>query len=161
MSGDVVRGDVDTVEDGPEYDLDFRKHPEQYVYTPDERGVFRIEPYKSELLPLWGFADERTAREAARAIRERFEAYCEDGDFVGADVCRKYLRMGYTRAMRYATYPGGRKYDDDGTERDPEEWADPEKRAAAEVFERHWEAVRTDDRYRELREAHERQYGDG
>jgi hypothetical protein len=45
MSG-PVRGTVTEVADGPEYDLDFRAHPECYRHTPDERGVFNIEPYK-------------------------------------------------------------------------------------------------------------------
>jgi hypothetical protein len=40
------------------------------------------------------------------------------------DMARKYLRMGWTRAMRYAKYPGGQKYaEEDGerVERDPEQ----------------------------------------
>jgi len=38
---DPVRGDVPEVDDGPEYDLDFRAHPERYRVTSDERGVFK------------------------------------------------------------------------------------------------------------------------
>ncbi len=30
MGGDPVRGDSGEVGDGPEYDLNFRKHPERY-----------------------------------------------------------------------------------------------------------------------------------
>ncbi len=41
---DPVRSDVSEVEDGPEYDLDFRAHPERYRHTPDERGAFETEP---------------------------------------------------------------------------------------------------------------------
>lgn len=40
--------------------------------------------------------------------------YKDDQDFVGMDMARKYLQMGYTRARRYANYKGGRKYDEDG-----------------------------------------------
>ena len=116
MSGDDSDG-------GPEYDIDFRKHPEEYEVGRGEEGVFKVEPYKSELLPLWEYADREAATEAAESIHERFREYREDGDFVGMDMARKYLQMGYTRAMRYAKYPGGKKYDD-GTERDPEQWAD-------------------------------------
>ena len=30
---------------------------------------------------------------------------------MGADMARKFLQMGYTRARRYANHRGGRKYD--------------------------------------------------
>ena len=39
-----------------------------------------------------------------------FKAYLKDHDFVGADMARKFIQMGYTRARRYATHAGGRKY---------------------------------------------------
>ena len=32
-------------------------------------------------------------------------------DFVGADMARKFLQMGFTRARRYANHRGGKKYD--------------------------------------------------
>lgn len=99
---DPVRGDVPEVEDGPEYDLDFREHPERYRHTDDERGVFKIEPYKSELLPSWGIASLADAE----AIHDRYREYRANGDLVGMDMARKYLQMGWTRAMRYAKYPG-------------------------------------------------------
>jgi hypothetical protein len=71
------------------------------------------------------------------------------------DMVRKYLQMGFTRAMRYAKYPGGQKYDDDGTERDPQQWADAAKRAAAVVFRDAWQAVRDDPDYQRLKQHHE------
>ena len=71
-----------------------------------------MQPYKDELLPLWRFRTPDVARESAAAIRARFDEYLAAGDLVGADVARKFLQMGYTRA-RGATpnHPGGRKYD--------------------------------------------------
>ncbi len=71
------------------------------------------------------------------------------------DMARKYCQMGFTRAMRYAKYPGGKKYDDDGNEREPERWADPEKREAAKVFKRRWDQIREDDRYQRLKDEYE------
>ena len=47
-----------------EYDLDVRAHPEAYCYRRGEQGVFKIQPYKDELLPHWGVKDEETAEEA-------------------------------------------------------------------------------------------------
>jgi hypothetical protein len=140
-------------DDGPEYDVDFRDRPEEYEIGLGEERVFKVEPYKSELLPLWSYADEERAQESAESISERYEEYRENDEFPGMDMARKYLQMGYTRAMRYAKYPGGQKYED-GEEREPEEWADEEKREAALVFEEHWERVREDERYLELKERH-------
>ncbi|TXD35246.1 DUF4385 domain-containing protein [Lujinxingia vulgaris] len=137
-----------------EYDIDFRAHPEAYRYSPDEKGVFKVEPYKSELLPLWRYRDEAAARASVEAIEARYRAYREAGDFVGMDMARKYLQMGFTRAMRYAKYPGGRKYDENGQVREAQTWADAEKRLAAVVFREAWERVREDAAYREGVEAH-------
>ncbi len=157
---DTVRGDVPERDDGPEYDLDFRANPGRYRPTDDEQGVFKIEPYKSELLPLWTIADLEGAAEAAVAIRDRYEEYRDREEFVGMDLARKYLRMGWTRALRYAKYPGGKKYDDDGTEREPREWYDEEKHAISQVYRDHLDAVREDSEYDRLRKRHEWQYGD-
>ena len=140
--------------DDPEYDIDFREHPEAYEIGRGEEGVFKIQPYKGELLPLWGFADRESADEGGEAIYRKYCEYRDRGEFVGMDMARKYLQMGYTRAMRYARYPGGRKYDQDGTERDPTFWADEDKREAALVYERWQQRITNDESYRELKAVH-------
>ncbi len=137
-----------------EYDIDFRAHPEAYRVQSGEQGVFKVEPYKSELLPCWQYKDEAAAKEAISALRNQYAAYKSAGDFVGMDMARKYLQMGFTRAMRYAKYPGGKKYADDGTEREPQTWADPDKRAAAIVFRDAWQAVKDDPAYQRLKQRH-------
>jgi len=159
MSDEVVRGEAGTVPDGPEYDIDFREHPDRYRHTPDERGVFKIEPYKSELLPAWTIADLEGAREAAATIHDRFGEYRDNEEFVGMDMARKYLQMGWTRALRYAKYPGGRKRDGDGTERDPRRWYDEEKREVSLVYKEYLDRVREDDRYQQLKERHRERHG--
>ncbi|ELY50644.1 DUF4385 domain-containing protein [Natronorubrum bangense] len=146
--------DVPSDSDGPEYDVDFRDRPERYGIGRGEEGVFKVEPYKGELLPLWSYKDEEAARESAEAIYEQYEHYREEGDFPGMDMARKYLQMGYTRAMRYAKYPGGRKYRENGSEREPQQWADEDKRAAALGFEAYWERVREDDAYQQAKARH-------
>ncbi|WP_049891519.1 DUF4385 domain-containing protein [Natronococcus amylolyticus] len=147
-------GDGSDDSGGPEYDTDFRENPDEYEIGRGEEGVFKVEPYKSELLPLWSYKEEESARESAEAIYERYEKYRENDEFPGMDMARKYLQMGYTRAMRYAKYSGGTKYGDDGEELEPEQWADEEKREAALVFEEYWERVREDERYRNAKERH-------
>lgn len=135
------------------HDIDYRAHPERYEIGRGEEGVFKVQPYKSELLPHWGYADRDTADESGAAIYRQFRRYKRADDFVGMDMARKYLQMGYTRAMRYARYPGGRKYED-GDERDPIRWADTDKRDAALVYDAWLTLVRNDDRYQELESRH-------
>jgi len=142
-----------TDEDGPEYDVDFRERPEAYEIGRGERGVFKVQPYKDELLPLWTITSLEAAEEAAERIHRQFEAYERCGEFVGMDMARKYLRMGWTRALRYAKYPGGRKYDDGGEQREPQEWYDEEKYAIAQVYREHLDAVNDDETYRRMKES--------
>ena len=138
-----------------EWDVDFRARPACYRIGRGERGVFKVQPYKDELLPLWSFKDEAAARESSEAIWQRFEGYRADGDFVGMDMARKYLQMGWTRAMRYAKYPGGKKRTVEGEPVEPQAWADEEKRRVALVFKARLDVALADADYRRLRAAHE------
>lgn len=49
---------------------DFRKNPELYRIGGGEQGVLLVEPYKSELLPLWRFRTVEIARESSNVIYE-------------------------------------------------------------------------------------------
>lgn len=89
---------------------DFRQNPELYRIGIGEQGVLLVEPYKSELLPLWRFKTVALAQESSQAIYTQFENYLKEKDFVGADMARKYLQMGFTRARRYANHASGQKY---------------------------------------------------
>ena len=40
--------------------------------------------------------------------------YRDEKDFIGMDMCRKFLEMGFTRARRYANHNSGKKYDSEG-----------------------------------------------
>ena len=127
--------------------VDLRKHPEAYRIGRGEQGVFHAEPYKSELLPLWTFKTEEVARGSAEAIYERFLGYRDEEDFVGMDVARKFLQMGYTRSRRYAKYVGGKKSC-------PREELDAEKQRAAEIFREKWRADAEDEEYLRLKEGY-------
>ena len=134
--------------------VDLREYPEAYRIGRGEQGVFHAEPYKSELLPLWGFKDAAVAKESAEAIYERFLRYKKEGDFVGMDVARKYLQMGYTRSRRYARYSGGNKSR-------PLKEPDPVKSQAAEIFHEKWREAAEDEGYLKLKEKHRRRYRQG
>ncbi len=140
-----------TGSDGPEYDVNFRENPEEYEIGRGEQDVFKCEPYKSELLPLWSIKTVDEAETSAETIHEQFCEYRAAGEFPGMDLARKYLQMGWTRAMRYAKYPGGQKYDD-GEKREPQEWYDEEKREIASIYKEQLDRVRDDETYRRRRE---------
>lgn len=129
--------------------IDYRAHPERYRIGRGEQGVLTVEPYKSEILPHWRFRTEEEAEKSAATIVAMFEEYRRQNDFVGMDMARKFLQMGYTRARRYARHRSGRKYGPDGNEL-PED-PDPEKQLAAAVFHRAWSRVREDEIYQHLK----------
>ncbi len=133
---------------GYPYDgVDLREHPEEYRIGRGEQGVFHAEPYKGELLPLWKFEDEEAAQESSEAIYRKFLEYRSDDDFVGMDVARKYLQMGWTRSLRYAKYRGGNKSR-------PLEEPDREKLRCASIFKALYDRARTDDKYILMKEEH-------
>lgn len=133
---------------GHPYDgVDLRKHPEAYRIGRGEQGVFHAEPYKSELLPLWRFKDTEAAKESVDAIYGRFLDYKDEGDFVGMDVARKYLQMGWTRSLRYSRYKGGKKSNALAK-------PDPEKSKCATIFKTHYDHVRNNAEYIEMKKKH-------
>ena len=139
---------------------DFRKHPELYRIGKGEQGVLLVEPYKGELLPHWRFKTVAEAKKSAAKLHRMFLAYLKVGDFVGADMARKFLQMGWTRARRYANHKGGRKYDMAGGEELPR-GEDAEKAAAAAVFYERYVAARQHAEYVRLKKVHRQKYEGG
>ena len=136
-------------------DIDFRKHPELYPVGAGEQGVLIAEPYKSELLPHWRFKTEQLAKDSSRKIFEMFEQYKRDEDFVGMDMARKFLQMGFTRARRYANHPSGRKYDDNRKVLPQANDAlTSEKARAAAIFYEKYLKAKDDPEYIRLKELH-------
>jgi hypothetical protein len=91
--------------------IDFRQQPELYQVGTGEQGVLLVEPYKSEILPHWRFKTVADAKKSSAKIYKLFLAYLKAEDFTGADMARKFLQMGWTRASRNANHKGGQKYD--------------------------------------------------
>ncbi len=135
-------------------DVDYRAHPELYRVGRGEQGVLTVEPYKSEILPLWRFATPDAARISADAIWGLFRRYGEAGDFVGMDMARKFLQMGMTRATRYARHRTGRKYQA-GTRDEMPPDPDPVKAESAAVFREMWIKAKADPHYLALKRQHQ------
>ena len=145
-----------------DYELDFdsinfREQPELYRVGRGEQGVLLVEPYKSEILPHWRFKTPDIAKESSDKIYNMYLNYKENGDFIGMDMSRKFLQMGYTRSRRYANHKSGKKYDENGEVMDRE--IDEEKAKSAIIFQEKWKIVREDEGYLKLKKAHQKKYG--
>lgn len=150
--------------------VDFRQHPELYRVGKGEQGVLLVQPYKGEILPHWRFKDAAAAHESSAAIWKLLEAYLQANDFVGADMARKFLQMGYTRSRRYANHKGGKKYDgpvpDDkkgqsgahGRAELPRAPEDPQKAESARIFYAKWREAHDNPDYQAQKEAFQARY---
>lgn len=148
-------------------DIDFRKHPEKYDIGRGEQGVLLAEPYKSEILPHWRFATPEKARDSAENILQLFYDYKRDGDFVGMDMARKFLQMGFTRSRRYANHKGGKKYDGPvpidkkgqsgahGRAELPRSKEDPVKAESARIFYQRYQQAKDDSDYQQMKKQHQ------
>lgn len=137
--------------------IDFRRHPERYRIGRGEQGVLLVEPYKSEILPHWRFKTVAEAKKSSLKIYKMFVAYLQADDFPGADMARKFLQMGWTRARRYANHKGGRKYDKKSGKELPRT-EDKEKAEAAAIFYERYVMARQYPSYLQQKEAHRARY---
>ena len=147
---------IEVTQGGQAIDIRSAKGPvrlrQRYRMGRGEEGVLTIEPYKSELLPLWKFATPADARRSVAALYKKLVAYGKAGDFPGMDLTRKFLQMGMTRATRYARHASGRKYRP-GTREELPETVDPVKAESAAIFRAAWERAKKNPTYLRLKRA--------
>jgi hypothetical protein len=149
-----------------DWTIDFRQHPDKYLIGRGEQGVLLVEPYKSEILPYWKFATPEKATASADKILELFYEYKKQNDFVGMDMARKFLQMGFTRSRRYANHKGGKKYDGPvpadkkgqsgahGRQELPRTDEEPVKAESARIFYKRYDEAKNDEQYQEMAKAH-------
>ncbi|RDC65669.1 DUF4385 domain-containing protein [Adhaeribacter pallidiroseus] len=151
---------------------DFRKRPELYRVGKGEQGVLLVEPYKSEILPYWRFKTPDIASESSKKIYSLFLEYLQAKDFVGADMARKFLQMGYTRSRRYANHKSGQKYKQNPQEEPTKELEkiarkkyllpieeDQVKAESAAIFKKKWMEAKNNAVYQYLMAEHKSKYG--
>ena len=100
-----------------DYDLDYKeldfsdeKNRKLYRIGRGEQGVLLVRPYTNIICNHWRFKTPKIAIQSANKIFSMYLDYRDAGDFIGMDMCRKFLEMGFTRARRYANHNSGRKY---------------------------------------------------
>jgi len=110
-----------------DYDLDYKtldftdeETRKLYRIGRGEQGVLLVRPYTNTICNHWRFKTPNEAVISSNKIYAMYEDYLNDGDFIGMDMCRKFLEMGFTRARRYANHNDGKKYDSEGNIRPQE-----------------------------------------
>ncbi|MDJ0689695.1 MAG: DUF4385 domain-containing protein [Xenococcaceae cyanobacterium MO_188.B32] len=150
--------------------INFRDRPDLYRVGRGEQGVLLVEPYKSEILPYWRFKTPEIATESSEKIYQMFLEYLEQNDFVGADMARKFLQMGYTRSRRYANHKSGKKYRTNpqraktkAAEKEARKdilplEIDPIKAKSAEIFKAKWQLAKNNPKYQQLLQQHKQKH---
>ena len=96
--------------------IDFKDEGNRKLYRigRGEQGVLLVRPYTNTICDHWRFKTPDEAVKSSNKIFAMYLDYRDEKDFIGMDMCRKFLEMGFTRARRYANHNSGKKYDSEG-----------------------------------------------
>ena len=130
----------------------FRPNDNRYRIGRGEQAVLLVRPYTDVICRHWRFKTLKEAKVSSQKIFDMYLDYRIQKDFVGMDMCRKFLEMGFTRARRYANHKDGKKYGKDGKILPQEkDWATSEKAKAATRFKQFRDLVTQDEFYISMR----------
>ena len=140
-----------------DYNLDYKNtlfepNDKRYRIGRGEQGVLLVRPYTDDICKYWKFRTPRIAEESAKIIYKMYLDYKDESDFVGMDMCRKFLEMGFTRARRYANHNSGKKYDSEGNIRPQEpDHATSKYAKSAKIFKKVRDIVAKSNTYVKMR----------
>jgi hypothetical protein len=130
----------------------FMPNDKRYRIGRGEQGVLLVRPYTNDICKHWRFKTPTEAFISSTKILFEYHVYKDKEDFVGMDMCRKFLEMGFTRARRYANHKDGKKYDKDGNVKPQEkDWATSDKAKSANIFKQARDRVTSDPIYIHMR----------
>jgi len=163
-------------------DFDHKKFQKKLSTSYDLRsevGVLSYN-YSKKIAPLWHFKTPKMAKKSsaeiydicvkllkktAQQILDKNTSSIEEPfyNFIKADICRKFLLMGYTRSMRYYYHKTGTKWGSrtvkiKGSSKKKTEYYilpfdyDPEKKISAKIFYKAHIKIRESNLYIKLRE---------
>ena len=138
-----------------DYDLDYKsldftdeETRKLYRIGRGEQGVLLVRPYTNDICAHWRFKTPTEAVESANHIFGMYLDYRDEKDFIGMDMARKFLEMGFTRSRRYANHHTGKKYDDEGKVRPQEpDHATCKYAKSAKIFKSVRDMVAKNDKY--------------
>jgi len=130
----------------------FMPNDKRYRIGRGEQGVLLVRPYTDDICKHWRFKTPTEAFVSSTKILFEYHVYKDKEDFIGMDMCRKFLEMGFTRARRYANHKDGKKYDKDGNVKPQEkDWATSDKAKSANIFKQARDRVTSDPIYIHMR----------
>ena len=130
----------------------FETNDKRYRIGRGEQGELLVRPYTDDICRYWRFKTPHEAKISAAKILNLYNTYKTKSDFVGMDMCRKFLEMGFTRARRYANHKDGKKYNADGSIKPQEPDALTSIKAqSARIFKQVRDRVAKDPTYVEMR----------
>ena len=134
--------------------LDFSLEENRKLYRigRGEHGVLLVRPYTNDICTHWKFRTPEIAVKSSNRIFGMYLDYRDQKDFIGMDMCRKFLEMGFTRARRYANHNSGKKYDSEGNIRTQEpDHATSKYAESARIFKKVRDIVAKSDTYVKMR----------
>jgi len=134
--------------------LDFSLEENRKLYRigRGEQGVLLVRPYTNDICTHWKFRTPEIAVKSSNRIFGMYLDYRDQKDFIGMDMCRKFLEMGFTRARRYANHNSGKKYDSEGNVRPQEtDHATSKYAKSAKIFKKVRDIVAKSDTYVKMR----------
>ena len=138
-----------------DYDLDYKRLDftdeetrKLYRIGRGEQGVLLVRPYTNDICAHWRFKTPDEAVKSSNHIFGMYLDYSDEKDFIGMDMARKFLEMGFTRSRRYANHHTGKKYDDEGNVRPQEpDHATCKYAESAKIFKRVRDIVAKNETY--------------
>jgi hypothetical protein len=143
----------------------FQKKLATKYYIKGEIGVLSYK-YSKKISNHWKFKTPELAKISSNKIYEIFKKNLEKsynyflkGDknnlikyFIRADICRKFIQMGYTRAMRYYYHKDGKKWDYKVVDGEKKWYIlpydyDKEKKISANIFKKYLKKIINDKIY--------------
>ena len=140
-----------------DYNIDYKNtmftpNDTRYRIGRGEQGVLLVRPYTDDICKHWRFKTPEEAVVSSIKILHMYHTYKGEEDFVGMDMCRKFLEMGFTRARRYANHKDGKKYDAEGNVKPQEPDALTSLKArSARIFKEVRDKVTSDPIYQRMR----------
>ncbi len=139
-----------------DYKLDYKNilfepNDTRYRIGRGEQGVLLVRPYTNDICKYWKFKTPYIAQQSAQKIFDLYLDYRCNKDFVGMDMCRKFLEMGFTRARRYANHKDGKKYKNGKILPQEKDALTSQKAISARIFKTYRDLCTTDEYYIQLR----------
>tara|TARA_R110001583_G_scaffold27302_11_gene97807 strand:- start:12703 stop:13179 length:477 start_codon:yes stop_codon:yes gene_type:complete len=128
-------------------EINYKKHPDEYDISTGVSGVFSVSPYKNQLIKYFTFKSLEQSRKSAKSLYKKFKLYRGKMDFVGMDMTRKFLELGYLQSLRFSKFPGGKKYTKSGSVRRVN-YKQDEKLEISKIYKRYLNLVNSDRIYK-------------